>query len=123
MKFESPPIKVCDMRTLELEKARLRKLCRSIEREMGGRVRYAKRNYFLLALSSLFPGIRKEKSPFKWVLQIAKGAWESGHLQSILLSALVALAEFIGVRLGTKFMANFFSNLKKEKQEKKDSEK
>lgn len=122
MKVESQPIKVFDMHTLELEKARLRKVCHSMEKKMGGRLRYAKKNYIVLMLNSLFPGIKKEKSVFSWVVQIVKGAWESGHLQSILLSAAVSVAEFLSVRFGTKFLAKFFSNLKKDKEKEEARE-
>lgn len=122
MRADTQPIKVCDMRTLELEKARLRRVCRAMERRMDARLHYAKKNYVLLVLSGLFPGVRREKNLFKWVVEIIQGAWDTGRLQSILLTVIVALAEFFSVRFGAKFLANFFAGFGKGKDEKKDKE-
>lgn len=122
MKADIQPIKVCDMRTLELEKARLRRVCHSMERRMDGRLRYVKKNYIVLLLNGMFPGVRREHDLFKWVVQIVKGAWDTGHLQSVLLTVAVALAEFFSVRFGAKFLANFFAGFGKGKGEKKEKD-
>lgn len=111
------------MRTLQLEKARLRRVCRRMERNMGDRALYVKKNYVVLLLNGMFPGIRKEKNLFKWVAEIVKGAWATGHLQSVLLTVVVALGEFLSVRFGAKFLANFFAGFDKRKTRGKDKDK
>lgn len=109
------PIKVCDLHTLELEKARLRRRCRSLENEMKHRAKHVRKNYITLSFNSLFPGIQQERSPFKWLTRVVQSSWEHGHLQSILLSVLIPLFEFIGVRQGTKILTQFFAKFKKTK--------
>lgn len=123
MKADLQPIKICDMRTLQLEKARLRRVCRRMERNMGDRALYVKKNYVVLLLNGMFPGIRKEKNLFKWVAEIVKGAWATGHLQSVLLTVVVALGEFLSVRFGAKFLANLFAGFDKRKAKAKDKDK
>ena len=123
MKADLQPIKICDMRTLQLEKARLRRVCRRMERNMGDRALYVKKNYVVLLLNGMFPGIRKEKNLFKWVAEIVKGAWATGHLQSVLLTVAVALGEFLSVRFGAKFLANLFAGFDKRKAKGKDKDK
>lgn len=123
MKADLQPIKICDMRTLQLEKARLRRVCRRMERNMGDRALYVKKNYVVLLLNGMFPGIRKEKNLFKWVAEIVKGAWATGHLQSVLLTVVVALGEFLSVRFGAKFLANLFAGFDKRKAKGKDKDK
>lgn len=123
MKADLQPIKIGDMRTLQLEKARLRRVCHRMERRMGERVRYVKKNAVVLLLNEMFPGIRKEKNLFKWVAEIVKGAWATGHLQSILLTVVVALAEFLSVRFGAKFLANLFAGFDKRKTKGKGRDK
>lgn len=123
MKADLQPIKICDMRTLQLEKARLRRVCRRMEHNMGDRALYVKKNYVVLLLNGMFPGIRKEKNLFKWVAEIVKGAWATGHLQSVLLTVVVALGEFLSVRFGAKFLANLFAGFDKRKTRGKDKDK
>lgn len=108
MQTQNEPIKVTDMHSLELEKARLKRLCRAKEEELAGRMDHLKAHYGVMAFNSIFPGAEKERNVWKWTAHAAKGLWESQHLQSILFSALVALLEFIGVRQGTKFIAKYF---------------
>jgi hypothetical protein len=122
MKADLQAIKICDMRTLQLEKARLRRVCRRMERNMGDRALYAKKNYVVLLLNGMFPGIRKEKNLFKWVAEIVKGAWATGHLQSVLLTVVIALGEFLSVRFGAKFLANLFAGFDKRKTKGKDKD-
>ena len=65
----------------------------------------------------------QEKNLFKWVAEIVKGAWATGHLQSVLLTVVVALGEFLSVRFGAKFLANFFAGFDKRKTRGKDKDK
>lgn len=110
------------MRTLELEKARLRRVCHSMERKMDSRLRYVKKNYIVLLLNGMFPDVHREHDLFKWVVQIVKGAWNTGHLQSALLTVAVTLAEFLSVRFGVKFLADFFAGFGKGKKHNDDEE-
>lgn len=121
MKADSQPIRVYDMRTLELEKARLARVCRSLERKMGGRAKHVRKNFMVLALNGMFPGAHSgEGNFFKWISQIVKVAWSTGRLQSVLMTLLIAIAEFLSVRFGIKFLTDLFSGFGKEKKRKEE---
>jgi hypothetical protein len=109
-------IKVYDIETLEIEKQRLKRMCRQMEREMNSRLDHVKDHYGSMAFNSLFPGADGESNIFKWGLRLGKSAWESEHIRSFLTTAIFSVVEFIAVRLGINFFNKHFG----EKHKKQD---
>ncbi|WP_123846124.1 hypothetical protein [Chitinophaga lutea] len=111
-----PKVKVKNMEQLDIEIQRLKEKTRRLENELGERIDHLKGNYKSMAMNTVVPGIAKS-GVLGIVGGIAKTAWKSGATKSVLTSALITAAEFIGVRLGIKL----FDNIRNKRRRKKAS--
>lgn len=112
MKINDNAIRVTDMHTLELEKTRLRKMCREMESELQGRFEHVKEHAGGMAFNTVFPGIKKESGIWGMIVQIAKNGWKNEYLQTILFSALITFIEFLGAKFGLKYLSKLFKKAK-----------
>lgn len=111
--------KITNLETLELEVARLKKRTRKLELDLADRVEFLKKNYGKMALNSVIPGTGKHKGTFGLVSRIAGIAWQSGKFKTFATGALMAVLEFVGVRLGIKLFNQYQQNRRKRKARKK----
>ncbi|GAA4300378.1 hypothetical protein [Compostibacter hankyongensis] len=101
MGIKKDSYRIMDMHTLELEKRRVRNLCRGMEREMEQRVDYLKDNYRSLAIHSIFPSAGKGETAFKWALKAGKIIGGLQRRRSRLLkTGVVSLLEVAAVKTG-----------------------
>lgn len=112
-------IVVKDMRSLQREKARLRRLCHAMEAEAEERVAHVKKHYGAMAFNSLFPHVDTQVGIAKMLGQMAKGAFKSSSFKSGIVMGLITLVEFIGVRKITELVQQLF----KKKPDKEEAEK
>lgn len=115
MRDHDDAIPVTNMLTLQLEMRRLRKQCRQMEDEIGTRAEHLRDHFGTMAFNSIFPGASSEKNLLRWSGILLKTAWKNKRIQSLLLSALISILEFVAVRLGVNFLGQQFEKGKEKK--------
>lgn len=117
MKISDEAIKVTDMHTLELEKARLRKMCKGMEEDLQLRFDHLRDNAGQMAFNSVFPSINKDLGIWNTIVQAVKNGWKNDFIQTILFSALITFIEFIGAKFGLKYLTQFLKKSGKSSEE------
>jgi hypothetical protein len=114
MKINDNAIRVTDMHTLEQEKARLRRMCKGMEKELQLRFDHVKENAGAMAFKSVFPGIKKESGIWNMIVHLAKNGWRNEYVQTILFSALITFIEFLGAKFGLQYLSKLFRRKKED---------
>jgi hypothetical protein len=112
MKKVTQVIEVTDMRSLKLEKARLKGLCREMEEEGQIRLDYIKEHYGTMFFNTVFPSTHPQKHIWKLLGYALKSAWRSDHFRSVLLTALITLLEFLGIHQSVRLFEKYFKKKK-----------
>lgn len=114
-------ITVRDRRSLQMEKMRLRKLCRLMEDEAQGRLKHVKKNFGAMAFNTAFPHADAQVGMAKLLGYAAKGAFKSNRFKSGLATAIITIVEIVGAKKLVDLFEKIFT--KKKKKDKKEEEK
>lgn len=110
------PIAITDLDSLLREKARLRRRCRRMERELSGRFDHLKSHAGAMAFQSVFPGVGQHRQFWSLATHAVKAAWRNDGIRNVLLSMVLTFLEFLGVRWGTRVINRYLSKIKTRKQ-------
>lgn len=113
-------IVVTDMKSLYREKARLRALCHIMEVDAKNRVNYVKKNYGSMAFNSLFPNAGTQAGAAKMFAAVAKNMFKSSGFKTGIITAIITILEFVGVRKLTELVQQLFHKKDKEEDKKED---
>lgn len=109
-------IVVRDMHSLKREKVRLRSLCHAMEAEAEERVEYVKKHYGMMAFNSIFPHAATQAGIARLLAVAVKSIFKSSRLQTAVITALITVLEFIGVKKLSELIRSLFSNREEKKE-------
>jgi hypothetical protein len=105
-------IAITDLDSLLREKARLRKRCHRMERDLSGRVDHLRTHYGIMAFQSVFPGMGQNRQVWSLATHAVKAAWRNDGIRNVLLSMVLTFLEFLGVRWGTRLISRYLGKNK-----------
>jgi hypothetical protein len=106
-------ILVKDRHSLQMEKARLIRICNSMEAEAEERLEHVKKHYGAMAFNSFFPHADAQAGIARLLGYAAKGAFKSSSFKTALITIGVTVVEIIGAKKIVDLFEKLFSKKKK----------